>query len=549
MAISNVDLTTDLRLSLVKRASWSITHAEVEKQAPHDLCQERQDAKRTDYLCYRRWILVAVVGTLYIATLTSDYYWDGITFALQIEKVADGNRNASLLFHQNHLTYNALGYLLYKSAQAFGLAWRAHQILQVVNALIGALGIGVFFRIAQQATQDRYLAFVCSVGLAVSAAWWKISTDTNAYILPIVLILVCFRNLRSAQPRWSIAGGALAGAMLVHQLAALFFPVALLTVRSSEAIKQKRKFAVVMSLLAWSAVLSAYYACAVQLHALYLPFAAIKWAISNPSQKEFAAHPLDGVQAFPRSNFDAFFGHNFTLLGRLAGWMEITAVVVGLALGIFAIFKAAPQVSSWRAAGLRQWRHEMRGGIAPVLMSWIIIYAVFLTFWGPLIYFRAFYAPALILALGLVLNRYHTVTRQGIRGAAAFAVAAFACLNFGLYIGINIHPESNELVLSARNTIGLWDHRTVIFFRNRTEADTAFEYFNPQVTWQRLPAGNEQLLGASKKLQSAGGSVWLNKGAMESMGSDWLRMYARGNSIEVKSANGIARYVQLLMTQ
>lgn len=408
MARSKATLTTDayhLRSSLVKRAIWSITHAEVEKQALQDRCQKRQEVKGTDYLRRTRWVLVAGFAALYMATLTSDYYWDGITFALQIEKVADDHRTASLLFHQNHLAYNALGYLLYQSAQALGQTWRAHHILQVANALIGALGVGVFFRIAQQATQNRYFAFVCPVGLAVSAAWWKISTDANAYILPIVLILVCFSHLLSAQPKWFIAGGALAGAMLVHQLAALFFPVALLTVRSSAAIKEKRKFAVAMSLLAWAAVLSAYYACAALLHGLYGPLAVIKWAISNPSQKEFAAHPLDGVMAFPRSTFDGLFGHNFALLGRLAGWMEVTAVVIALALGIVAVFKAAPHVSSWRVAGLRQWRQEMRGGTAPILMSWILIYAIFLTFWGPLIYFHAFYAPALILALGLVLNR------------------------------------------------------------------------------------------------------------------------------------------------
>lgn len=60
------------------------------------------------------WIIVAFLAAMYAATLTSDYYWDGITFALQIEKVAKAERGAALLFHQNHLIYNGFGYVLYR---------------------------------------------------------------------------------------------------------------------------------------------------------------------------------------------------------------------------------------------------------------------------------------------------------------------------------------------------------------------------------------------------------------------------------------------------
>src|ERR1044072_3753609 len=94
-------------------------------------------------------IIVVSLVAAYLLTLTADYYWDGITFALQIEKVADEDRGVYLLFHQNHLLYNALGFLCYRGARAIGLSVRALYLLQTANAFFGAMAVGVFFRIAQ----------------------------------------------------------------------------------------------------------------------------------------------------------------------------------------------------------------------------------------------------------------------------------------------------------------------------------------------------------------------------------------------------------------
>ena len=118
--------------------------------------------------------IAVLFALIYLATLTSDYFWDGITFALQIEKVAKGERGVNLLFHQNHLLYNAFGYLLYRSARSLGLGLRALTILELANVIIGAIGVGVFFQIVERVTRSRYWAAICSSALAVSATWWWI---------------------------------------------------------------------------------------------------------------------------------------------------------------------------------------------------------------------------------------------------------------------------------------------------------------------------------------------------------------------------------------
>lgn len=495
-------------------------------------------------------IIVVAVTLLYMATLTSDYYWDGITFALQIEKVAAGSRGTYLLFHQNHLAYNAVGYSVYQCAQGVGLGLRCLQVLQIANAFLGAAAVGVFFGITYRATRNYYAAIVCSLTLAVSAAWWKISTDANAYSLTLLLILVCLSNLLGGKPRWLIAGAMLAAAMLTHQLASLFFPAALVAIGSSKVIKQKVRFAVLMSMLAWIVTLAAYYVCAAIQFGIYRPFGVVKWATSNPSQKSLSANPLEGIVSFPRSNFDAIIGHNFTLLRQNGGWLEITIVLVAIMLALSAVFKAAPKARALRdMKALLRCQPEMadaRRQIVPVLLAWVGAYVLFLTFWGPLIYFRAFYTPALALGLALILSNFHSACRKGPTGAAALGVAALALLNFGLYIQINMCPESNSLVAAARRAAGGWDKHTLIWFMDRNEADTAFEYFSPDVTWRRLtPEASQNLANTSRSVNGEGGSIWLNKGAAESMDPNWLQKYARGSLIEIKSSNGVARYVQL----
>src|SRR5215813_2912046 len=117
--------------------------------------------------------VTSLFALIYLATLTSDYFWDGITIALQIEKVAKGERGVALLFHQNHLLYNAFGYLLYVSARSLGLSFRALTILELASVIIGAIGVGVFFQLVERLTRSRYWASVCSMALGVSATWWK----------------------------------------------------------------------------------------------------------------------------------------------------------------------------------------------------------------------------------------------------------------------------------------------------------------------------------------------------------------------------------------
>lgn len=499
--------------------------------------------------------LAGVVATaVYLATLTADYYWDGITFALQIEKVAKGDRGADLLFHQNHLLYNALGFVLYRAALAAGFAVRGIQVLQITNAFVGGLAVAVFFRLAERATRSRYVAVVCSAALAASAAWWKISTDANAYILTYLLILVCAANLIGERPRVAIAGLALAGAMLVHEMASLFYPAALMAIVWNRSIEHRASFVARMTLLAATPAIAGYYLCAALLHGYTRPLDALRWVTSNPSEKHLSASPVDGLAAFPRANFDAIVGHTFSVFRNKAGWIE-TSVALAAGITVIAVgFTIARRVDLGRVfRTVRQratWTNEPIRRIAPMLISWIAIYILFFLFWGPLIYFRAAYTPAIILGLGLALASYHHVTLARPSGAAALAVIAFWLFNLAFYIGPNMHVNANVVIAAAEVADRRWDEKTVVLFADHSEADTTFEYFNEDVRWKRLTrASVKALKNEVHRVYQEGGEVWLNSGAIELVGDEGMDNYETGEEFTVEIPHGTARYLQLIPVQ
>ena len=93
----------------------------------------------------------------------------------------------------------------------------------------------------------------------------------------------------------------------------------------------------------------------------------------------------------------------------------------------------------------------------------------------------------------------------------------------------------------------MWSSKTVIYYTDRNEADTAFEYFNDQTEWRRLSSkAQDQLDDEIRRAASQGGQVWLNKGAAESVDLDWLKQRARGREITLESPSAPARYVELL---
>ena len=496
---------------------------------------------------------------VYLSTLTADYFWDGITFALQIEKVADGERSAALLFHQSHLLYNAFGYLLYRAVNAVGVPLRALWVLQGANVILGAMAVAVFFSIARRMTRSRYAALASTTALAVCATWWKLATDADAYIPAVLLTLICLHALLAAKPNWIWAGLALAGAMLMHELAALFSFVAVAVIFTSESIPLKKRFAFRLLALAWTISVAAYYVCAATLHGITDPLGVVKWAMTNPSRIVPYISPLPGLRQSPRANVDLVVGHSFNLFRAQAG-------VIGwlLALAACAVLMAL----IWRVAFelARRWRHHHWRGLPLlvgerlrphllILTAWVVPYFVFLWFFEPEdAHLRLFYAPALALGLASWLSHSHVTTGDGqarrptlFLRTSALAILTLGLFNLAFYILPHADVDTSPLIKKARSARAVWDEQTVVVYANHSEIDTAFEYFNRRSRWQRFSP--EKSADFNERVRAAlarGEHVWLNEGAIAALPPEQLAGFTRGDEIDVELDYGAARYIELL---
>ena len=496
-------------------------------------------------------IILPFLTLVYLATLTADYYWDGITFALQIEKVSRTERGVALLFHQNHLLYSAVGYLLHIIISALGVHARALCVLQITNVFAGAAAVGIFFYIAERVTRSRYAATISSSALAFSAVWWKLATDADAYILSVLLILICANTLLSDRPRWVLSALALAGAMLIHQLASIFYPAAIVAVLTSTSINRKWSFAAKFSTLAWSTTVATYYLCAVVLHDIKEPLAVVKWAVSNQSGVSPSANPLHGLALLPRGNLDIFIGHSLALFRKQDGKIEKLLALVALVTAIcFLVMfvRRLGTVKSFRDLfAASKTRGELWRAYAPMLITWIVAYLVFLIFWEPWqVLYRVFYLPPLSLVLGLALSSCMGAKDALPKSIPPLAIATLLLFNLAFFIAPHMRATSNPLIVAAREANDIWNENAVIYFSDHNEADTAFEYFNEQTEWRRLTAPVRADLDAEiQQVFSKGRQVWLNKGAAAAVDSNWLAKHAAGGKIIVDAPNAPAHYVEL----
>jgi hypothetical protein len=427
--------------------------------------------------------------------------------------------------------------------------------LQIANAFAGAAAVGIFFRIAESLFRSRYVALTASAILAFSAVWWKLATDANAYVVSVLLILLCASTLLSSRPRWLLAGLSLAGAMLIHQLASLFYAATMVAVFTSPSIEKKRSFAAKFSTLAWGTMIAGYYLCAKLFHDIKEPLGLVNWALSNQSGVSPSWNPLRGLALLPRGNLETVVGHSFALYRNQGGWPEKLFAWAALILAILLLLMFA---RSLRSAGFLKGffsvTPQARGvwkACAPMLITWIGTYFIFLIFWEPWqVLYRVFYLPPLVLALGLALKNYHTATENLPTVAPVVAVGTLLLFNLAFYISPHMRAASNPLVVAARDAQHIWNGKAVIYFAAHTEADTAFEYFNDQTEWRRLtPIAQAGIDDEIQITSSQGGQVWLNKGAAESVDSAWLASHARGREITLESPNASARYVELLTEQ
>jgi hypothetical protein len=390
-------------------------------------------------------VLALLFAFVYLLFPTRNYYWDGVSFAIDIEHAQSWRE----LFNVHHLLYNFIGYGEY---QLLGSRVRALYLMQWTNCIAGALLIWLADRLFRSLGVPPWNSAAGAAILGASATFWKFTTDADSYILANVFLAAAYLALR----RSAVRGGLLhVCATMMHQLSALFYPVglALLWRRSRERFWRD---AAIYTLVSAGGTL-AVYAAAFRLAVHRAPTFA-GWLTFH------AKMPF---------SFDAARNAGWLLLGTgklfAGGKLSPTAYLVGpvaVALLVFAV------------AGLANNRRRL----LPVLSDWPLLvwvgaYLCFLLVWEPYnTFYRLFYLAPLLACLALAARA------TGAR-PLAFLAAALACWNFWQFIYPKTQAASNAPLAFALKQRTRWPEGTGVIFGEFVPDLWTISYFNPQVSW------------------------------------------------------------------
>jgi hypothetical protein len=181
-----------------------------------------------------------------------------------------------------------------------------------------------------------------------------------------------------------------------------------------------------------------------------------------------------------------------------------------------------------------------------ILTIWAGAYLAFLLFWEPWqTLYRAFYLPALALGFALMLWNLRQMMGASVTTTAALAIATLVFFNLSFFVLPQMRANASPLITAARQANQDWNEATVIYFADRNEADTAFEYFNDKTEWRRLtPTMNANVDDEIRLALGQGKQVWLNKGAVYALGGEWLARRAIGREILLEQPQA-AHYIEL----
>jgi hypothetical protein len=433
---------------------------------------------------------------IYLLSPTRDFYWDGVAFAIDIEKAA---QFPTPLLHPNHLTYNPLAYGLFELARLLAPSTRALFVLQALDSVLAAASALLVYKIVRRSGATPSMAATWTLLFAFSATWWKFATDADAYIASIFFLLCGYFALTEKQPRPLVIAGLHSVAMLFHELAALFFPAAVFLLYRRQRIRPALRYVVSTLLLTIGAYWIAY----------------DRGARSGPPVDFFAwitEHSPDSQWTFdiPRSaGLTALGTVRLFLGGKVAAWNFDWVTRAGCVLLVVAALAMVKRVRpKWMQPTIDE---------AP-LWIWIASYSLFLLFFQPQnTFYRLFYFPALIFLLA-----------SRLRGSLAMVATAVFLWNFTFFVYPRSRVESNETLAFALRERSQWPGGSGIAYHIFHPDLWTIAYFNWQVSWIDFATPDiPRLESLRSDFESSGRSLWLEQTTVDLLqsreeGKQWL---------------------------
>jgi hypothetical protein len=427
-------------------------------------------------------ILLAGVLVLYLAFPTRTFYWDGVLFALNIESVAQHRASAALLVHPNHLLYSAFGYFLYRAVTAFGFVLRAITVLQTANMLASVAAAAILYNLAKRITHSAETALFSLILFAFGATWWKFSTDADAYIVSILLLLLAIRFALQEEPR-------LAPAALCHFLAMLFHQLAIFTfIAIFTAILLKRRWSKQKRVLFCAAYAAGTGACVAIVygicysqadHSAYPTLA--RFVSSYASDSGFTRSAGQLLNSYLTSYSKLFLGGKVSLFREYLSIASASACLICAAALCYAVWRFGRPASEARP--------QIDRRALAVLIAWLAPYLIFLASWDPgSAFHKLFVWPAIVLLVGV-----YAASRRSPRAASWIAIAV-AAWNFAAFIYPHSHASADPVLVFAQRLDRELPKSATVYYSAFSPDDWYLDYFAPGRTWIKLdtpqPAGS-----------------------------------------------------------
>ena len=502
------------------------------------------------------WILFVVTAAIYLCFPTRNYYWDGIAFAQTIE---DAPQLSAFLVHPNHLIYNIVGYVSYRAVQALGLNVRAITVLQVLNGILSAISCALLFRILKQITASTYYAFTLSLLFAFSAAWWKFSTDADAYIPSILFLLLSFNLvLPNRQQRPLLVALIYSMSLCFHQIAIIVFPTLVLAflldwnfLPRRQRIVNALTFSGAAALITLTAYISSFYL----LTGAFRPARFMRWIMSYSADESFGFHPWNNLAHTLRGHLRLFLGGRLNALEGLLNPFLAVLIVILVALLLILAFKIVRHFKNPGWQWLRALRQDpLRRTLALLCLLWISTYVIFLfLLFSAQTFYRLFYLPAIIILLGLVLHSYNLVAHPKRKYRLALFVAVLAIANFLNLIFPYSQVQKYPPLALTLEMHQVWPPGTVIYFGAQNSDNSLVKYINRGTLWKELdPTRLDVIENELRETNARGRTVWLEASAIDRLsstpeGAEWLRRHAHEESrrsLVTKAHN--MRFIQIV---
>ncbi len=350
--------------------------------------------------------LFLLAACVYLSFLSQAYVFEGLARAMPIElglwrRLCPGN----------YILYGPLGFAFHHLLGLFAAAGLAVRSLQIMDALLGAAGLAVFFLSLRALGARRAAAAAWAAVLGACLAYWLWSSDAQDYILSTFLLalqwLFLCRELSGRRHKPEALGLLGALAVFGHVVNVLSWPAALWCLRRRGRGAQARWAAAAL------AATAAGYAAALLVSR---PASAWSWFLNSAAGSGGGVHWHGG----------------FWSAQSLGQWLRMSGRIFVSASGVLgrAAAAAAAACAVVALSGLRRLSGARREA-AVACGLWLAAYAALFISWEPytMVYRVSDLVPLVVLlSLGW--------------GGAAWSGGALAALLAAANFSSKIYPRS-----------------------------------------------------------------------------------------------------------